>query len=175
MVVHPLKGLSPISIHTISISSSGEHKVRCSNAPFSATKNGAPNKNLVKNAQILVTGTNLSPAQTHPVGQTTCSADKRDFGNQIGQSVADMMVTIPSVSFTQGNGPHDTNIPYADLEIASHGSLNIHSGRRLPHDRTSLKSERGQQSLKIGCNLMGAGIDWHHAHKAVLTVHQIEQ
>lgn len=101
----------------------------------------------------------FSSAQTHPVGQ----------------SVADMMVAILGVSFTQGNGPHDTNIPYEDLEIGNHGSLNIHSERRIPHDPTSLKSERGQQSLKIGCNLMGCGSDWHHAHKAVLTVHQIKQ
>ncbi|MFT8781267.1 TonB-dependent receptor plug domain-containing protein, partial [Acetobacter orientalis] len=65
-------------------------------------------KNPVKTEQILVTGLNRSSALTRPAGQTTYSSDRRDFANQIGQSVADMVVTIPGVSFTQGNGPRDT-------------------------------------------------------------------
>ncbi|MCP1214158.1 TonB-dependent receptor family protein [Acetobacter okinawensis] len=69
-----------------------------------------PRKAANTTEQILVTGSNHASALTHPAGQTTFSADRRDFGNQVGQSVADMVVTIPGVSFTQGNGPRDTNI-----------------------------------------------------------------
>lgn len=61
-----------------------------------------------KTEQILVTGLNRSSALARPAGQTTYSSDRRDFANQVGQSVADMVVTVPGVSFTQGNGPRDT-------------------------------------------------------------------
>ncbi|GBQ88119.1 TonB-dependent receptor [Gluconacetobacter johannae DSM 13595] len=57
---------------------------------------------------IIVTGANRAPATIRPAGQTTYSADRSSFGNQVGQTVADMVVTIPGVSFTQGNGPRDT-------------------------------------------------------------------
>ena len=62
----------------------------------------------IKTEQIVVKGSNRTSALTRPVGQTTYSSDRRDFANQVGQSVADMVVTIPGVSFTQGNGPRDT-------------------------------------------------------------------
>ncbi|WP_238333291.1 TonB-dependent receptor plug domain-containing protein, partial [Acetobacter sp. DmW_125123] len=67
-------------------------------------------KTPVKNEQILVTGLSRSSALTRPAGQTTYSSDRSNFANQVGQSVADMVVTIPGVSFTQGNGPRDTNV-----------------------------------------------------------------
>ncbi|WP_236748072.1 TonB-dependent receptor domain-containing protein [Acetobacter aceti] len=73
--------------------------------PASRTK-----KTPVKTEQILVTGLSRSSALTRPAGQTTYSSDRSSFANQVGQSVADMVVTIPGVSFTQGNGPRDTNI-----------------------------------------------------------------
>ncbi|MFT8671341.1 TonB-dependent receptor family protein [Acetobacter orientalis] len=71
------------------------------------TKNNQQKKT-VYTEQIVVTALNRSSALTRPAGQTTYSSDRRDFANQIGQSVADMVVTIPGVSFTQGNGPRDT-------------------------------------------------------------------
>ncbi|MFT9329624.1 MAG: TonB-dependent receptor [Acetobacter orientalis] len=71
------------------------------------TKNNQQKKT-VYTEQIIVTALNRSSALTRPAGQTTYSSDRRDFANQIGQSVADMVVTIPGVSFTQGNGPRDT-------------------------------------------------------------------
>lgn len=67
-------------------------------------------KTPVKTEQILVTGLSRSSALIRPAGQTTYSSDRSNFANQVGQSVADMVVTIPGVSFTQGNGPRDTNI-----------------------------------------------------------------
>ncbi|WP_035363246.1 TonB-dependent receptor plug domain-containing protein, partial [Acetobacter pasteurianus] len=67
-------------------------------------------KTPAKNEQILVTGLSRSSALTRPAGQTTYSSDRSNFANQVGQSVADMVVTIPGVSFTQGNGPRDTNV-----------------------------------------------------------------
>ncbi|GBR05307.1 TonB-dependent receptor family protein [Acetobacter oeni] len=57
---------------------------------------------------ILVAGTSRAPATIHPAGQTTYSSDRSSFGNQVGQTVADMVATIPGVSFAQGNGPRDT-------------------------------------------------------------------
>ncbi len=57
---------------------------------------------------ILITGISHAPATIRPAGQTTYSSDRSSFGNQVGQTVADMAVTIPGVSFTQGNGPRDT-------------------------------------------------------------------
>ncbi|MCG4262565.1 TonB-dependent receptor plug domain-containing protein, partial [Acetobacter senegalensis] len=73
--------------------------------PASRTK-----KNPFKTEQILVTGLSRSSALTRPAGQTTYSSDRNSFANQVSQSVADMVVTIPGVSFTQGNGPRDTNV-----------------------------------------------------------------
>lgn len=67
-------------------------------------------KSSARTEQILVTEVNRASALAHPAGQTTYRSDRQDFGNQIGQSAADMVVTIPGVSFTQGNGPRDTNI-----------------------------------------------------------------
>ncbi|WP_230975566.1 TonB-dependent receptor family protein [Acetobacter garciniae] len=57
---------------------------------------------------IVVTGISRAPATIRPAGQTTYSAEASSFAGQVGQSVADMVVTIPGVSFTQGNGPRDT-------------------------------------------------------------------
>lgn len=62
----------------------------------------------VKAEQVTVTGNSRASAILRPAGQTTYSSDRGSFGNQVGQSVADMVVTIPGVSFTQGNGPRDT-------------------------------------------------------------------
>ncbi|KGB26863.1 TonB-dependent receptor [Acetobacter pomorum] len=61
-----------------------------------------------KTEQVTVKGNSRVSATTHPAGQTTYHSDRGNFGNQVGQSVADMVVTIPGVSFTQGNGPRDT-------------------------------------------------------------------
>lgn len=61
-----------------------------------------------KTEQVTVKGNSRASAITRPAGQTTYSSDRGSFGNQVGQSVADMVVTIPGVSFTQGNGPRDT-------------------------------------------------------------------
>lgn len=61
-----------------------------------------------KTEQVTVKGNSRTSATTHPAGQTTYHSDRGNFGNQVGQSVADMVVTIPGVSFTQGNGPRDT-------------------------------------------------------------------
>nr|WP_239021401.1 TonB-dependent receptor [Novacetimonas cocois] len=58
---------------------------------------------------IMVVGTSSHPAavNVHPAGQTTYSASRDAFGTHVGQSVADMVVTIPGVSFVAGNGPRD--------------------------------------------------------------------
>ncbi|MBM3098854.1 TonB-dependent receptor [Gluconobacter cerinus] len=73
--------------------------------PHSLPKHSSP---LTKPEVITVTAANHAPATARPAGQTTYSSDRSNFGNQVGQSVADMVVTIPGVSFTQGNGPRDT-------------------------------------------------------------------
>jgi len=59
---------------------------------------------------IIVRGSNHLPAPLHPNGQTIYSADRATFADQVGQSVADMVVTIPGVTFVQGNGPRDVNV-----------------------------------------------------------------
>ncbi|WP_173402426.1 TonB-dependent receptor family protein [Acetobacter pasteurianus] len=65
-------------------------------------------KHQEKTEHVTVTGNSRASAMAHPAGQTTYSSERSSFGNQVGQSVADMVVTIPGVSFTQGNGPRDT-------------------------------------------------------------------
>ncbi|QDH17026.1 TonB-dependent receptor family protein [Swingsia samuiensis] len=50
---------------------------------------------------------NLGPATLHPAGQTVYSAQRSSYANHVAQSVSDMLVTVPGVSFTQGNGPRD--------------------------------------------------------------------
>ncbi|WP_083301776.1 TonB-dependent receptor family protein [Kozakia baliensis] len=50
------------------------------------------------------------PIPSRPAGQTIYSANRSTFGNQIDQSVADMVATIPGVTFSQGNGPRDINV-----------------------------------------------------------------
>lgn len=65
-------------------------------------------KHQAKTEHVTVTGNSRASAMAHPAGQTTYSSERSSFGNQVGQSVADMVVTIPGVSFTQGNGPRDT-------------------------------------------------------------------
>ncbi|MFC0501452.1 TonB-dependent receptor family protein [Asaia krungthepensis] len=57
---------------------------------------------------ILVKGQARGPVTLSPVGQTTYSAERKDFANHVAQSVADMLVTVPGASFLQGNGPRDT-------------------------------------------------------------------
>lgn len=57
--------------------------------------------------RITVTGAARGPAAIRPAGQTTYSAERGSFANQVGQTVADMVVTIPGVSFVAGNGPRD--------------------------------------------------------------------
>lgn len=61
-----------------------------------------------KTEQITVAGISHAPAPMRPAGQTTFSSGRDNYANQVAQSVADMVVTIPGVSFTQGNGPRDT-------------------------------------------------------------------
>ncbi|MGD7070879.1 TonB-dependent receptor family protein [Acetobacter sp. AAB5] len=68
----------------------------------------SPVRQQAKTEQVTVKGNSRTSAMTHPAGQTTYHSDRGNFGNQVGQSVADMVVTIPGVSFTQGNGPRDT-------------------------------------------------------------------
>ncbi|MBF0851719.1 MULTISPECIES: TonB-dependent receptor family protein [unclassified Gluconobacter] len=57
---------------------------------------------------IVVTGMSRASATLHPAGQTTYSAERSDFASRSAQSVADMMATVPGVTFLQGNGPRDT-------------------------------------------------------------------
>lgn len=57
--------------------------------------------------RITVIGTSHVPATLRPAGQTTYSASRESFAGHVGQSVADMVVTIPGVSFVAGNGPRD--------------------------------------------------------------------
>ncbi|POF61995.1 TonB-dependent receptor family protein [Novacetimonas maltaceti] len=57
--------------------------------------------------RITVIGTSHAPALLRPAGQTTYSAARATFASHVGQSVADMVVTIPGVSFVAGNGPRD--------------------------------------------------------------------
>lgn len=58
--------------------------------------------------RIRVRGVARGPVTLSPVGQTTYSADRKDFAGHAAQSVADMMATVPGASFLQGNGPRDT-------------------------------------------------------------------
>lgn len=76
--------------------------------PRHHTPDVAASRRLSPPEAILITGVNHAPATVRPAGQTTYSADRSSFGHQVGQTVADMVVTIPGVSFTQGNGPRDT-------------------------------------------------------------------
>ncbi|MBB2165919.1 TonB-dependent receptor [Gluconacetobacter sp. 1b LMG 1731] len=57
--------------------------------------------------RMTVRGSGRGAATVRPAGQTTYSAERGSFANQVGQSVADMVVTIPGVSFVAGNGPRD--------------------------------------------------------------------
>ncbi|MFT8655213.1 MAG: TonB-dependent receptor [Acetobacter papayae] len=81
----------------------------------SSFKDDHPDSKLVKpvfhrgeTEQITVTGNSRAPATVRPAGQTTFSSNRSNYASQVAQSVADMVVTIPGVSFTQGNGPRDT-------------------------------------------------------------------
>ncbi|MFT9294830.1 MAG: TonB-dependent receptor, partial [Acetobacter orientalis] len=58
------------------------------------TKNNQQKKT-VYTEQIIVTALSRSSTLTRPAGQTTYSSDRSNFANQVGQSVADMVVTIP--------------------------------------------------------------------------------
>ncbi|MBU2653771.1 TonB-dependent receptor family protein [Acidomonas methanolica] len=77
------------------------------------TKSAAPRPRKIPTTlpeNITVTGLARGPALLYPVGETTYSSDRKDFANHAAQSVAAMVVTVPGVSFMQGNGPRDTVI-----------------------------------------------------------------
>lgn len=57
--------------------------------------------------RITVTGVARAPATATPAGQTTYGAGRSSFAGQAAQTVADMLVTVPGVSFVAGNGPRD--------------------------------------------------------------------
>lgn len=99
VAIIPASKSAQAATENVETRASGRHPL------VSSSKTG---KAPAKTEKILVTGVNQSSALTRPAGQTTYSSDRRDFANQVGQSVADMVVTIPGVSFTQGNGPRDT-------------------------------------------------------------------
>ncbi|ASC06243.1 hypothetical protein S101468_02016 [Acetobacter pasteurianus subsp. pasteurianus] len=80
-------------------------------------------KHQEKTEHVTVTGNSRASAMAHPAGQTTYSSERSSFGNQVGQSVADMVVTIPGVSFTQGNGPRDTVVSVRGSARKSHGRV----------------------------------------------------
>jgi len=58
--------------------------------------------------RVTVNGNAQGSATTRPTGETTYSAERTTFAQQIAQSVADMVATIPGVTVMQGNGPRDT-------------------------------------------------------------------
>jgi iron complex outermembrane receptor protein len=59
---------------------------------------------------ITVTGISKAPATLKPAGQTTYSTTRATFANTPALTVADMLVTVPGVSFVTGNGPRDVAI-----------------------------------------------------------------
>lgn len=71
------------------------------------TTTSAPKPSVSAGERITVIGTSHVPATLRPAGQTTYSASRESFAGHVGQSVADMVVTIPGVSFVAGNGPRD--------------------------------------------------------------------
>ena len=59
---------------------------------------------------ITVTAAPGTPATTRPAGQTVYSASRATFENTPALTVADMLATVPGVSFVTGNGPRDISI-----------------------------------------------------------------
>ncbi|MGI4747239.1 MAG: TonB-dependent receptor family protein [Janthinobacterium lividum] len=60
--------------------------------------------------RITVTGISKAPASVKPAGQTVYSTSRATYANTPALSVADMLVTVPGVSFVSGNGPRDVAI-----------------------------------------------------------------
>ncbi|NVN03577.1 TonB-dependent receptor [Asaia spathodeae] len=85
-----------------------QRPVQSSQTPLPQKRNAHEKERLVASETIQVTGQARGPATLSPTGQTSYSAERKDFASHVAQSVADMLVTVPGASFLQGNGPRDT-------------------------------------------------------------------
>ncbi len=59
---------------------------------------------------LTVTADRTTPAPVRPAGQTTYSASRATFDGTPALTVADLLATVPGVSFITGNGPRDISI-----------------------------------------------------------------
>ena len=107
---------------------------------------------------IQVTGSSIpQPATQHPAGETTYGASAQTFGLTPALTLADILATVPGVSFITGSGPCDIGIsirgsddrqasPIRDIQVLEDGFLETQPDG---NSRTDLVDPRAYASADV--------------------------